>query len=221
MKKTIYVPIFLVLLIGFMACKNSTEEAKTQNAKQIAAEKKGASEYIIDSDASQIYWKGSKPTGFHTGTINVKNGSFKVLDSIIENGTVVIDMTSIKDTDLEGEYKEKLEKHLKGTVEGKEGDFFNVNKFPEATFEITGMTHKNGKSYLEGNLSMKDITKNVEFPVSFSIDNDTLHLGSEIFTIDRTKWQVNYMSKTVFDGLGNKFVSDYIELKLDIKATKA
>ena len=220
MKKSMYAFILLAIIVGFSGCKNKTEAAKMQNAKEITAENSPDTEYVVQREASKIYWKGSKPTGFHTGTIEVKNGFFKISGSRITNGTVILDMTSITDTDLQGEYKEKLENHLKGTVAGKEGDFFDVNKFPEATFEVTGMVQRSNESYLEGNLTMKSITKNIEFPVKISVENDTLRLSSEVFTIDRTKWGINYMSKTIFDGLGDKFVSDDIELKLDIKAVQ-
>ncbi len=63
-----------------------------------------------------------------------------------------------------------LENHLKGTVEGKETDFFNVKKFPTATFEITGLTEENGKKMLQGNLTIKEETKHIQFPVNTNID---------------------------------------------------
>ena len=49
----------------------------------------------------------------------------------------MIDMNSITVLDLEGDYKANLEAHLKGTVDEKADDFFNVNQFPTANFEVT------------------------------------------------------------------------------------
>lgn len=43
-------------------------------------------------------------------------------------------MESINVEDLEGQDKIDLEKHLKGTVKGKE-HFFNVQKYPKAYFK--------------------------------------------------------------------------------------
>ena len=46
-------------------------------------------------------------------------------------------------------------------------------------------------------------------------------IESEAFTIDRTKWGVNYGSKSVFDDLGDKFINDDIELKILVSAKKS
>ena len=46
-------------------------------------------------------------------------------------------------------------------------------------------------------------------------------LTSETFTIDRSKWNVKYGSKSFFDNLGDKFINDDIELKIMVKAVKA
>lgn len=96
-----------------------------------------------------------------------------------------------------------------------------MTKFPEATFEVTGVSQVNGQTMLQGNLTLKEETKNIEFPVNIAQSEDSLELTSEPFTIDRTKWNVNYGSKSVFDGLGDKFINDDIILTLNLKAKKA
>jgi hypothetical protein len=48
-----------------------------------------------------------------------------------------------------------------------------------------------------------------------------LVITSETFTIDRSKWNVQYGSKSFFDNLGDKFINDAIELKINVSATKA
>lgn len=222
MKKTV-LNIFTIAAIGLatVGCKNENKEAQTTDAQEVAGATMEAVAFQVDTTASVINWKGEKPTGTHTGTIKLSEGTFKANDSLIESGTFTIDMNSIEDTDLEGEDKLNLEKHLKGTVEGKEGDFFNVNKYPTGTFEVTGVSEMDGKKMLQGNLTLKDVTKNISFPVSIKMNGDTIEITSEKFDIDRTKWNVNYGSKSVFDGLGDNFIYDEIELMLDIKAKKS
>ena len=222
MKKSI-LNIFTVAAIGFavVGCKNENKEVETTDAQEVANATMEAATFKVDTTASVINWQGEKPTGTHTGTIKLTEGTFKANDSVIESGTFVIDMTSIVSTDLEGDMKMNLEDHLKGTVEGKEGDFFNVNEYPTGTFEVTGVTEKDGVAFLQGNLTLKDVTKNVEFPVTITMNDDTIEITSEKFNIDRTKWNVNYGSKSVFDGLGDKFINDEIELMIDLKAKKA
>ena len=222
MKKSI-LSIFMVtgLAIATVGCKNDNREAQTGDAQDAAVATMEAVEFKVDTTSSVIEWQGEKPTGTHTGTIKIAEGTFRANDSIVESGTFVIDMASITVTDLEGDEKVNLENHLKGTVAGKEGDFFNINEFPEARFEVTGVSNNNGNTLLQGNLTLKGETKNVEFPVNIDMNGDQLQLTSDTFTIDRTKWNVNYGSKSVFDSLGDNFINDEIELTIKVNATKA
>lgn len=223
MKKLVLLNL-MIFTMGFVSvgCKDKAKEADTVDAMETSQSDDMAQTYTVDADASQIEWKGFKPTGTHNGTIDIENGEINVNDNSIEGGNVTIDMKSITVMDLEGEEKQNLESHLKGTVEGKEGDFFNVNKYPEARFDITGteMIDTNTTS-LSGNLTLKGVTKNVTFPVKVSMDDNSLTITSDTFTIDRTNWNVNYGSKSVFDNLGDSFINDGMELKITVKANKA
>ena len=67
----------------------------------------------INTEKSVVTWKGYKVTGEHTGTIAIKNGELNFDDGQLTGGSFEIDMTSIKCTDLEGEWAGKLEGHLK------------------------------------------------------------------------------------------------------------
>lgn len=210
----------MALTISLVNCKKNTEAASTGDAEAAAVAESTAVEYTVDTSKSSIAWKGSKPTGTHNGTVMLENGTFQVKDGAIQSGTFLIDMTSIEVLDMEGEDKDKLEQHLKGTVEGKEDHFFDVNKFPSAAFEITGSETTDGKTNLSGNLTIKGIKNNVTFPVKVSTEGDVLTFTSDTFSIDRTKWNVNYGSKSVFDNLGDSFVNDDIELKITVVANK-
>ena len=221
--KKLFVNIFMIAGISMatIGCKNDNKGAITSDAAEVAVADEAAVEFVVDTTVSVIEWKGKKPTGIHTGTIQLDKGSFMANDSIVESGTFVIDMKSINVTDLEGEQKQNLESHLKGTVEGKEDHFFNVNKYPHGSFEVTGITQKNGRTMMQGNLTLREETKNVEFPVNINRSGETIMLTSEPFTIDRTQWGVNYGSKSIFDSLGDNFVNDEIELVINVKATRA
>ncbi len=162
-------------------------------------------------------WEGSKPTGTHHGTIQLESGTIHLNEGKVEAGNFVIDMNSITDEDLEGDQKANLEAHLKGTVEGKEGDFFNVNEFPTAKFEMTGIEN----NIVKGNLTIKNKTNAVEFPATVTMEGDKLMLKSETFELDRTKWDVNYGSKSIFPNLGDKFISDTMKITVSLVATKA
>src|SRR5690606_37682233 len=67
----------------------------------------------INVETSKVVWKGYKVTGSHEGTITIKSGHLNFNEDRLTGGAFVIDMLSITNTDLEGDYKGKLEGHLK------------------------------------------------------------------------------------------------------------
>ena len=68
---------------------------------------------IIKIANSKVVWKGYKVTGSHEGLITIQSGMLNFKDEKLAGGEFIIDMTTIIATDLEGEYKGKLEGHLK------------------------------------------------------------------------------------------------------------
>lgn len=214
--KTMKITMLAFVLIGTIACKNTEKESEIE-MEPAAEASEMALEYKVDTANSEIRWEGSKPTGKHNGTIDLSSGSFSVDQGKVEAGKFVIDMNTINDEDLEGEQKANLEAHLKGTAEGKEGDFFNVQEYPNATFELTGIDG----NMVKGNLTIRDKTNPIEFPASVTIDGDKLNLTSETIELDRTKWGVNYGSKSIFPNLGDQFISDSIKITVSIVANRA
>lgn len=218
----IHIPFLLALcILTAISCKKDTsaEEAEVTEAVEAAPVTNEAKSYRVDTQASQIEWAGSKPTGKHTGTIALSEGEVFVNDTVLASGKFTIDMKSITVTDLKaGDGKEDLEAHLKGLKEGSADHFFNTTKFPTATFEITGLAKEGDKTIIEGNLTIKGIAKNIKFPATINITENLVLIDSETFKIDRTLWNVNYNSKNVFENLGNDYINDDIELKISIKA---
>ncbi len=202
--------------------KDNTDNAETTEAVEAKEATAEAVKYNVNTEESVIDWTGSKPTGKHTGTIKISEGEFAVKNDSVESGKFTLDMNSITVTDLEaGNGKEDLEGHLKGLGKEETADhFFNVNKYPTGTFEITGITQEEGKTMVEGNLTLKETTKNIKFPATITVTPEAVTLVSESFKIDRTLWKVNYSSKSIFDNLGDKYVDDEIEIKVNVKAAK-
>lgn len=170
--------------------------------------------YKVDVAASTVEWTGTKASGSHTGTIKITEGTIEVKKDKPLSGNFTLDMTTITDTDLEGRGKEGLEKHLKG------GDFFDVEKNPTATFEITGFAPIGEKQNvlledanynISGNLTLRGVTKNVTFPASVQVKDKVLTSTAD-FNIDRTEWGITY-------GADGKIAKE-IKLKLNITANK-
>jgi polyisoprenoid-binding protein YceI len=157
----------------------------------------------VDAANSAVTWKGYKVTGSHTGTINVKNGALEMKDGVLTGGTIVIDMTSITNTDMDGKMKGKLEGHLKSA------DFFSVEEFPTAELAIAKVISRGpvGEYKVIGNLTIKGITKEVKVNVSTKKGKLVADL-----TIDRSDFNVRYGSGSFFDNLGDKTIYDEFEL---------
>ncbi|SEQ41443.1 Polyisoprenoid-binding protein YceI [Hyunsoonleella jejuensis] len=213
-KMILFMSAFALALVG---CKDKAKEAQTSDAEAAAEAKATAVKYVADAESSSIEWKGFKPTGTHNGTIKLSSGVVNVSDGAVESGSFIVDMGSINVLDIpaEDEQNGKLAGHLKSA------DFFDVEQFPNAAFEITGISEVEGKTMLSGNLTLKDVKNNITFPVTVSENGETMTLSSETFTIDRSKWNVQYGSKSFFDNLGDKFINDDIELKVNVTAKKA
>ena len=216
--KTLFLKIFAVVaFISFASCGDKAKEAATTAKEEAAVAEITALTYTANTDKSMIEWKGFKPTGSHTGTIAITEGSVNVNAGAIESGSFAIDMNSIVVTDIpaENEGNGKLVGHLKNS------DFFDVETYPSAKFEVTAIETIEGKTMLSGNLTLKDATNNISFPVATEMNGDLMTLTSETFTIDRSKWNIKHGSKSFFDNLGDKFINDDMELKVTLVASKA
>ncbi len=220
--------ILLIAAFGLIlsSCKETAgEKAEVTEAKEVV-ESMGTT-VVINTDDSKISWQATKVTGAsHNGVLNLARGSVTVKDKTITGGSFIIDMNSITVTDLNGDSKINLEAHLKGTAAGKEDHFFNVAKFPTATFEITKVVHHlemidDVNSTIYGNLTIRDQTKQVGFDAKTSVGNNRVDLSTRQFTINRTDWGVNYGSASFFDNLGDKAINNEIGLKLSIKGGQA
>lgn len=227
MKKIFYLStiMFSFLLVACGGEKKAEPKAEAPAApKEVAASNTGDA-YTVDVTNSQIIWIGSKPVGKHTGTINLKEGTLYGSDKTLNGGSFTVDMTSIAVTDLKaGEGKEDLEGHLLGKAEGKEDHFFNVAKFPTASFTMKSIkalaaggenTHE-----ITGDLTIRDQTQTITFPANVVMSGDIISATAPNISLDRTKFGVNYGSKSIFDDLGDKFIDDEMILNITLNAKK-
>lgn len=222
MKKNILKLTLLSLVVVLANSCKENEKSKSGEEEDKMEATSDATTYVADVDGTQIEWEAGKLTGNHTGYLNVANGYINLNeDNEIAGGEFVIDMSTITVTDLEGEEKKNLEAHLKGTAEGKEGDFFNTKKYPTGKFTVTGMEVADGKTWMTGNLTLKETTRNVKFPINLSLDGNKLILQSEEFTIDRTEWEINFRSRSIFPNIGDLVIYDDIKLVVYLEADKA
>lgn len=209
MKKLVLFAAVASLVIASCAGNPEGKKAETTDSVEVAEQVAGTS-YTVDTTQSKLVWKGTKVSGSHEGTVDIKSGTLFVDNGTITGGDFVLDMNTISSTDLDGEYKEKLDGHLKAD------DFFSSATYPEATFQISEVKAGATASDLvvSGNLTIKGITKNITFDAKLDEVSDTVVKSSADFNIKREDWGVNY------EGKKDDLISKEINFKVTIVANK-
>lgn len=173
-----------------------------------------AQKFSADTQKSTVKWIGEKVTGEHFGNIDLKSGDLTVENGKISSAAIVMDMTSINVKDLEGEYADKLQGHLKSP------DFFNVADFNTSTFALTDFKEKksaNGNYEITGTLTIKGITHSISFPAQVDITGNQVVAKADL-TFDRTKYEIRYNSGSFFDDLGDYMIYDDVKISFELHA---
>ena len=161
----------------------------------------------INVEKSTITWNAKKVTGEHSGTVNLKEGNLIFKGNKLAGGNFTVDMTSVSTTDLTGDWKGKLDGHLKSD------DFFGTAKFATSTLVFKTIAAKpNGVYTVTADLTIKGITKPVTFDLAVKGDTATT-----VVTIDRTKYDIKYNSKSFFDSIGDKAIYDDFTLTVNLQ----
>lgn len=208
MKKLV---VSLVVIASVLtACKSEKKESvETKEAEKVEVNVSELNN--VDTSASVITWKGTKPTGAHDGIVLLSDGDLLVEEGTLKAGEFTIDMTSIKNKDMEGsEGAGNLEGHLKSA------DFFDVETYPTSKFVITNVEDKGDKVHVTGNLQIKDVTKSITIPATISTENGVTTFKSDTFNINRADFNVKYGSKSFFDDLKDKFIDDMMEMSFTV-----
>lgn len=160
----------------------------------------------VKTSESTVTWKGYKVTGSHHGTIALKEGSLVFEGDKLTGGEFVVDMPTLVSNDLEGEYKGKLEGHLKSD------DFFGVEAHPTSKLVFTTVKSTGKNSYeVTGNLTVKGKSNPVAFDISVYGNKATATMK-----VDRSLYDVKYGSGSFFDNLGDKTIYDEFDLVVDL-----
>ena len=168
-------------------------------------------EYEIAVAQSNIDWKGRKVTGSHFGTIGLKKGALTVHDGLLTGGSFVVDTTSIKILDVtDPATNAQFAGHLASD------DFFSIERYPEAFFEITSVNN----NHIKGNLTIKGITHPVGFDATIRINEDSVSASGKI-VIDRTKYGIRFRSGNFFKDLGDNLIYDDFDLTVNLIANAA
>jgi polyisoprenoid-binding protein YceI len=222
MKRNFYALTILysvAICITIIACDNAPKgDQATITEEQKPTEIKGQT-FTIDTANSTIRFIGYGVGKNHPGKFKVSSGTVAIKGNEITGGDFIINIQSLELEQKDDMIQGKLRPHLLS------GDFFDAEKFQTAKFEITHVEPykadekdtsivKGANFNISGNLTIKDITKNVTFPAHVDLDAYTLKAKGD-FDIDRTQWKMNYGNDKT---LGDKFISEKVNIELNIQA---
>lgn len=204
--------ILVVVLLSFSACSNPATNKPQATVATPGAEK--PSPHVVQGETlpitpanSKIEFVGSNPRESNHGSFRKFGGQIELVEQKPESSrvSVEIEMNSVETNE------KKLAAHLQSA------DFFDVAKFPKATFVSTeikpggegGATHT-----VTGNLDMHGVKKAITFPATITITGDTVSMQSE-FAINRKDFGI------VYPGPANNLIRDEVVLKLSVRASRA
>lgn len=207
--------------VVIFSCNNAPKgDNATITDKQEAAQSSGMA-FVVDTNDSKIKFTGHGVGKNHPGNFRVSSGNVSVANNQITGGEFVINIRSLEVEEKGEMFQAKLKPHLLS------GDFFDADKFNSAKFVITGVEpyerNDNDTSIVEGanfnvsgNLTLREETKNITFPARIELDENELKAKAN-FDIDRTQWKMNYGNDKT---LGDKFISEKVNIKMDLKAMR-
>lgn len=175
--------------------------------------------YQIDTEKSVVEWIGRNINNRHIGRISISGGEVVLTDGKPMSGRFVLDMTTITNLDLQDEgWRGMLHRHLKSE------DFFDVERYPTATFELRGAAAIAGSTpgtpnvEIAGSLTIKETTRPLCFPAIIAPQEDGTVKAQAAIDLDRTIWNVCYGSGRLYERLGMHLVNDLISIELFIVA---
>jgi polyisoprenoid-binding protein YceI len=168
----------------------------------------GAEALIVSPENSKVEFVAAKVTRSHNGSFKQFAGSIDLVGGSAEKSRVTIDIvTGSVATD-----EDQLTGHLKTP------DFFDVAKYPKATFVSTKIEPRLDKAAADtydvtGNFDLHGIKKSITFPANIQIGPDRLSVNAE-FAINRKDFGI------VYAGKADDLIRDGVVIKLTLNVPR-
>jgi len=203
----------LVLLIALLAfgCANPAANKPQASVGKAAPDagspaRAGAETLAIAPENSKVEFVAARVTRSHNGSFKQFTGSIDLAGDSADQSRVTIDIeTRSVVTD-----EDQLTGHL------KTADFFDVAKYPKATFVSTkiepatagGATHS-----VTGNFDLHGVKKSITFPANIQIGPDRVLVNAE-FAINRKDFGI------VYAGKADDLIRDGVVIKLTLNVPR-
>jgi len=218
MKANILGILFMSAFV-WTACSEAPKGDNAAVTDQQEASAVAGQTFNVDTTESRIRFTGNGVGKNHPGIFRLSSGTVAIADNKVTGGQFTINVASMEMEEKGDMITGKLRPHLLS------GDFFDAQKFGTAKFEITKVepyaasgsdtSIVDGANFsVSGNLTIKDVTKNLTFPAKIDLDGNTLKAKGN-FNIDRRQWNMAYGNDKT---LGDKFISETVNIELDLEA---
>jgi polyisoprenoid-binding protein YceI len=204
-------------LLSLVACKDpnagvprartsAAPAASTTPAAQPDAPPAASEHLNFEAPASTLGFTGAKVTGTHSGSFGAFAGAIDLFANHVEESRIQVSIqmaTVTTDT-------ERLTTHLKS------GDFFDVARFPAATFASTSIRaggEGNATHTITGALNLHGQTKTITFPATIAVTPTEVTAQSE-FVINRRDFGI------VYAGMPDNLIRDEVTLRFNIRAPR-
>ncbi|MEM1222315.1 MAG: YceI family protein [Verrucomicrobiota bacterium] len=170
---------------------------------------------ILDTDRTKVRWVGRNLTNQHNGEIASRSGFLEIDASGNPlSGQVTVNMRQMVCLDL-------ADKSLAAGLIGHlaSSDFFEVEKYPEASFELGKATPIENATYGLPNFSVSGVlsARGLALPITIEALIEPIQDGyvfQSVFSFDRTQLGVLYGSGRIFERLGMHLVNDLVSLDI-------
>lgn len=161
--------------------------------------------FKVSFNKSKFSWTGYASVGNYapTGTIQLSSGSLNFDGKNISKAIFEFDMKTISHENKD------LQNHLRN------GDFFDVEKYPKATFILEKIVD----SQATGLLKIKEVQKKISFPITIKKSDIEFQIQA-VININRTDFGIKYNSTNFFSNLGDYAIKDNFEFRLDLSMDK-
>jgi polyisoprenoid-binding protein YceI len=204
----------MACVLGLAACNNDPSKGKAAAAVSEAAAAPQAmppapangANYAFSQADSSVELVGAKVTRKHDGKVGALRGVIQLIEKDPTKSSVQVEL----DLDSVNMDEPKLTKHLKSP------DFFDVAKFPKATFKSTSIKaggEGSATHTVTGNLDLHGVTKQIAFPARIKVNDELVQVEAE-FSINRKDFGINY------PGMADDLIKNDVLILLKLQAKK-
>jgi polyisoprenoid-binding protein YceI len=211
MRKKLTTTILLLVAALTCACANPAANKPKATVGNVQPESNSANTAAVETlaitpDNSKVEFVASKVTRSHQGSFKQFAGKIDLVPNSIPDSRVTIDIeTGSVEVD-----DPQLTAHLKTP------DFFDVAKYPKATFSSTKIEpgSSGGATYtVAGNFDLHGLKKSITFPATIQVTPDSATVTAE-FAINRKDFGI------VYAGKADDLIRDEVVIKLNLSVPR-